>query len=155
MFNQDDTSKPSSNNSHEPETIIGHSVRVEGNFKGDGNVVIEGEVKGSVKTKKEVRVGERAKIKASVDATNAYIAGLVQGNIKVKEKLELAPSAQVTGDVSAKILQINSGAKINGQIKMEDESLVEHIIDKKKDLGLIEEEDKLNNNKLNKKDKKK
>jgi len=143
MFKHDETNKPTSGNSHEPETIIGHSVRVEGNFRGDGNVIIEGEVKGSVKTKKDVRVGERAKIKASIDAANIFIAGMVQGNIKAKEKLELAPSAQVIGDVSAKILQINSGAKINGLIKMEDESLIEHIVEKREEKSAVKEIEKL------------
>jgi len=143
MFKQNDANKPTSGNTHEPETIIGHSVRVEGNFRGDGNVVIEGEVKGSIKTKKDVKVGERAKIKASIDATNAYVAGMVQGNIKVKEKLELAPSAHVTGDIAAKILQINSGAKINGLIKMEDESLIEQIVEKREEKTAIKELEKL------------
>ena len=143
MFKHDNANKSTSGNSHEPETIIGHSVRVEGNFRGDGNVTIEGEVKGSIKTKKDVKVGESAKIKASIDATNAYIAGMVQGNIKVKEKLELAPSAQVTGDITAKILQINSGAKINGLIKMEDESLIEHIIENREEKSATQEIEKL------------
>jgi cytoskeletal protein CcmA (bactofilin family) len=145
MFRQEDTNKPSSNSAHEPETIIGHSVKVDGNFRGDGNVIIEGEVKGSVKTKKDVKVGERAMIKASIDAANAFVAGLVQGNIKVKEKLELTASAHVTGDVSAKILQIHSGAKINGQIKMEDESLIEHIVEKKPEKPTAKEVEKPNN----------
>ena len=135
MFKNDDEFKPSpasSAHSQEVETIIGPSVRVEGNFKGDGNLKVDGEVKGSIKTKGDVRVGERAKIKASVEATNAVIAGEVQGNIKTKEKLELMASAKVVGDISAKSLQINDGAKLNGTIKMEDESLVQELISKPK-----------------------
>jgi len=33
------------------DTIIGPTVNVEGNFAGEGNIIIEGEVKGSIKTK--------------------------------------------------------------------------------------------------------
>lgn len=127
MFKNDDDFNPlnkplaSSPSSPEPETIIGPSVRVEGNFRGDGNVMVDGEVKGSIKTKRDVRVGERAKVKANIECINAYISGEVNGNIKTKEKLELSATAQVTGDIMVKSLQINSGAKLNGTIKMEDE----------------------------------
>jgi cytoskeletal protein CcmA (bactofilin family) len=128
MFKNDDEFVPTTNSrpaltTTEPETIIGPSVRVEGNFRGDGNVMVEGEVKGSIKTKRDVRIGEGAKVKANIDCINAYISGEVQGNIKTKEKLELSATAQVTGDIVVKSLQINSGAKLNGTIKMDEESL--------------------------------
>lgn len=136
MFKNDDEYSPIDNSkptpsSTEPETIIGPSVRVEGNFRGDGNVMIEGEVKGSIKTKRDVRIAEGAKVKASIDCINAFISGEVQGNIKTKEKLELSATAQVTGDITAKTLQINSGAKLNGVIKMDEESLNPPVKEKK------------------------
>ena len=32
------------------ETVIGSSIKVKGNFQGQGNIVIEGSVEGSLKT---------------------------------------------------------------------------------------------------------
>lgn len=132
MFKNDDLKdyNPINNtptDTKEPETIIGPSVKVEGNFRGDGNVMIDGEVKGSIKTKRDVKVGEGANVKANIECINAIISGNVDGNIKTKEKLELNSTAVINGDITAKTLQINAGAKINGHIKMDEESLIESI----------------------------
>jgi cytoskeletal protein CcmA (bactofilin family) len=113
---EDSTPRPDNKSA---ETIIGHSVRVEGNFRGNGDVIVEGEIKGSLKTKKNLQIGKQAQVKAGVEAVNAYVAGQVIGNIKVQEKLELAASATVVGDISARTLSVAPGAQLNGQIKME------------------------------------
>jgi cytoskeletal protein CcmA (bactofilin family) len=104
----------------EVETIIGSTVKVEGDFKGNGDVVVEGEVSGKLSTKGNLSVGENAKINASVAAANAIIAGEVVGDLKVKESLELTSNAKVTGDIDVKVLTIATGASINGNIRMEE-----------------------------------
>ncbi|MCX6784957.1 MAG: polymer-forming cytoskeletal protein [Candidatus Komeilibacteria bacterium] len=100
------------------ETIIGQSVKVEGDFVGEGDVVVEGIVIGNLKTKNNLRVGPQAKIEAKVEAENAQIAGEVSGNITVSQFLEIKASAKITGDVNAGIIAIEKGAKINGRILM-------------------------------------
>lgn len=137
MFKSDTTSNSFSgnekNNSNQPETIIGASVKVEGNFKGDGNLIIEGEVSGSIQTKHDVRVGEQAKVNATIECVNAYISGEVIGNISVQEKLELSSTARVTGDLITPVLQVNAGAKHNGTVKMEDPNTSKFSPDKHND----------------------
>ena len=105
---------------HEPETIIAASVKVEGDLKSGGDVVIEGEVMGSLTTKGDLRVGEQASIDADVTAVNAHISGQLKGNLTVAEKLELSSSARISGDVNTKILIVESGATVNGLIVMGD-----------------------------------
>lgn len=102
------------------DTIIAEGVKVEGDFKSRGNIIIEGAVDGSIKTNNNLQVGERAKISANVEATNAYVAGEISGNVSVKEKLELAPTAKIFGDLEAKTLIINAGALFNGKCQMAD-----------------------------------
>jgi len=106
---------------HEAETIISASVKVEGDFVSQGNVLIEGEVEGSIKTEKDLRVGEHARIAADVSAASATVAGEVRGNMTVRERLQLEPTARVFGDVKTKDLVIASGAVVNGRIMMEAE----------------------------------
>ncbi len=103
---------------HEPETVIASSVKVEGDFSSEGNVLIEGVVEGSLRTARDLRVGERAKINADVAATNAVIAGEVHGNIVISERLELEPTAHLFGDVRTKTFVVASGASVNGRITM-------------------------------------
>jgi len=102
----------------ESETVIAAGVKVEGDFTSQGNVLIEGVVEGSLKTERDLRVGEKANINADVNATNAVIAGEVHGNMVVSERLELEPTARISGDIKTKTLVVASGAEVNGRIIM-------------------------------------
>lgn len=102
----------------EPETVISASVKVEGDFVSQGNVLIEGEVEGSLKTEKDLRVGEHARISADVGAESATVAGEVRGNINVSGRLELEPTAKIFGDIKTSDLIVASGATISGKIEM-------------------------------------
>ncbi len=104
--------------SQETETIIGSSVKVDGNFKGEGNITVEGVVQGSLKTNHDLTVGPQAKIKAEVEANNLYLSGEVRGNIKVTEKTKLTSSAKVFGNIETKSLSVEEGAIINGKCMM-------------------------------------
>jgi cytoskeletal protein CcmA (bactofilin family) len=108
---------------HEPETVIAASVKVEGDFASEGNVLIEGVVEGSLKTNGDLRVGERARIAANVSASNATIAGEIRGNLTVGDRLELESTARVRGDVTTKILVVASGATIDGNVHMSSDSM--------------------------------
>jgi len=101
------------------DTVIAQGVRVEGEFKSDGNVVIEGEVKGSVASAQHLVVGPHASIVAQVMAGSADISGVIQGNLKVAGKLELRASAEVQGDIWCSELMVESGAVMNGKLTME------------------------------------
>ncbi|MEK7545783.1 MAG: polymer-forming cytoskeletal protein [Patescibacteria group bacterium] len=101
---------------HETETVIAPSVRVEGDFVSEGNVRIEGEVKGSISTERDLVVGENSKITAGVQARNAVIAGELHGNLRVYDRLELASTARIHGDIQAKVLSVAPGAMMKGQL---------------------------------------
>lgn len=113
MFNKDQD-----NGRKDGETVIAQGVRVEGDFVSDGNVVIEGEVNGSVKTAGHLEVGVSAKIKANVWAGEAVVAGEVAGNLVVNGKLELLETSRINGDIEAEVLSVAAGAKLNGQMTM-------------------------------------
>ncbi|OGF21781.1 hypothetical protein A2Y83_05270 [Candidatus Falkowbacteria bacterium RBG_13_39_14] len=102
----------------EIETIIGPSVKVEGDFAGEGNVIVEGIVTGNLKTNKNLKVGTNAHIFANIKANNALIAGEVEGNILVKETLELTETARIRGDIKAKVIAITAGAVFHGKCDM-------------------------------------
>jgi len=101
---------------HETETVIAPSVRVEGDFVSEGNVRIEGAVTGSVRTARDLIVGENAKITADVEARNGTVAGELHGNLRVFDRLELAATARIHGDIQAKVLSVAPGAMMRGQL---------------------------------------
>jgi cytoskeletal protein CcmA (bactofilin family) len=100
------------------DTVIALGVKVEGDFVSEGNVVIEGEVLGSLQTAQDLQVGDRAKITANVAASNALVAGEIRGNVTVNEKLVLTATSKVMGDIRAKVLIVEAGAELNGRVMM-------------------------------------
>lgn len=110
--------RPETTPLNEIETIIGPSVKVEGDFVTEGNMIVEGTVSGSIKTARNLKVGAKSKIFANISAENALIAGEVQGNIRTNNKLELVSTAKVFGDIKAEILTIAAGSLLNGKCQM-------------------------------------
>ncbi|MAG29061.1 hypothetical protein CL632_02860 [bacterium] len=107
----------------EAETVIGASVKVEGDFSSEGDVLVQGIVSGSMKTKGNLRVDGGAKIKADIEAANASVRGEIEGNVSTKDNLELGNSAKITGDIVTKILSIEPGAVLNGHCSVSTEGV--------------------------------
>ncbi len=107
------------NNFKEAETIIGPSVKVEGDFVGQGNLVVDGIIKGNVSTEGDLKVGDKAKITASVKANNGFISGEIEGDVVIQNDLELTANAKISGDITVKSISIARGAVVNGKITME------------------------------------
>jgi cytoskeletal protein CcmA (bactofilin family) len=105
------------------ETVIAHGVRVEGEFISQGNVLVEGDVQGTLQTAGDLQVGTEAKIRADVTAKNAIISGEIRGNVNIAGKLDLMESASIIGDVTAEVLSVAAGAQLNGSITMDGRSV--------------------------------
>ena len=111
--------KPNQENySNTPESIVGPSVKIEGDLKSNGNLRIDGLVSGKVNTSQNLYVGESANISADVAAENAVINGTVQGNVKVAGTLVMGRTAKVSGDINCGSLQVEQGALFNGKCQM-------------------------------------
>lgn len=106
------------NEETQAETIVGPSVKVEGELVSEGNVRIDGKVTGNVETTQNLAIGEQAVISANVKAANAVVAGKVKGNVTVEEALEITETGQVEGDIAARIISIAPGAVFRGQCHM-------------------------------------
>jgi len=98
------------------ETIIGASIKVKGNFQGQGSIIIEGSLEGSLKTDADLFIGNQARVVANVEAKDAVINGNVQGNVKARNYLAIGGTAKISGDVQYGEISIEKGAMINGQL---------------------------------------
>ena len=105
-------------NFKDAETIIGPSVMVKGNLSSNGNIVIEGILKGGVKTTGNVYIGDNAQIAADLSAKSARIGGEVKGNVKIEDGLQIVSSAKIFGDIECASLSVENGAVINGKCMM-------------------------------------
>jgi cytoskeletal protein CcmA (bactofilin family) len=100
------------------ETIIGASIKVKGNFQGQGNIIVEGIIEGSLKTEANLFIGDTAKVLANIESKDAIINGEVRGNVKAKNYLALGETAKIFGDVQCGEMSVARGAIINGQMIM-------------------------------------
>ncbi len=100
------------------ETVVGPSVKIQGDLNSEGNIKIEGQVSGKVKTSQSVFVIPGAKIAADVLAGNAVIGGEILGNIKIGGHLILQSTAKISGDITCAILRVEDGAQFTGKCIM-------------------------------------
>jgi cytoskeletal protein CcmA (bactofilin family) len=100
------------------ETVVGPSVKIQGDLNSEGNIRIEGGVVGKINTSQSVHIGEAAKLVADIQAGNAIIAGEIQGNVRVSGNLILQGSARIAGDISCGILRVEDGAQFTGKCSM-------------------------------------
>lgn len=98
--------------------IIGKGTILEGSVETYGNIRVEGTVKGDIKTKSKVALGQSSKVEGNILAQNAEVAGEVSGRIEISDQLLLKPSAIVHGDIITNKLIVESGATFNGGCKM-------------------------------------
>lgn len=110
-MDSDDLSSPA-------ETVVGPSVKIQGDLNSEGNIRIEGSVAGKVKTTQSVLIGEAAKLTADVNAGSAIVGGEIQGNMKISGNLVLQKTARVNGDITCAILRVEDGAQFTGKCNM-------------------------------------
>ena len=101
-----------------PETIIGATVKIEGDLVSEGDIKVDGLVSGKIKTSKNLYVGPMAKIEADVEAGNAVLSGIVKGDIKVKENLLVQETGKIDGNITCSRLAIAEGAHFSGSCTM-------------------------------------
>ncbi|MFH1426478.1 MAG: polymer-forming cytoskeletal protein [Candidatus Kerfeldbacteria bacterium] len=141
MFSkEEDGEAPSMATSGSAETIIGPTVKVEGTFQSDDNILVEGEVVGTLKTSKDLTVGSDARIEADVEANNMHISGEVKGNLKALGAVQLASSAKVYGDIETEVIAVENGAVMQGRCTSGQGAPVSSDTDKKEEKDAKKEE---------------
>lgn len=104
--------------SKDAETIIGATVNVEGNFVSSGDIIVDGRVSGTLKTSKNLRVGESAAIKADIEAANIVVAGEVRGHVTCAGRVEVLATGKIFGNVDTQTISIAHGAILHGKVGM-------------------------------------
>jgi cytoskeletal protein CcmA (bactofilin family) len=97
---------------------IGKGTFLEGNIETYGNIRIEGRIRGDVKSKSKVALGNSSNIEGNITAQNADIEGEVRGKLDIAETLVLKATAVVHGDINTGKLVVEPGAVFNGSCKM-------------------------------------
>jgi cytoskeletal protein CcmA (bactofilin family) len=96
-------------------SIISPDLEIVGDLKSDGEIQIDGTVKGDIKGHM-LTVGEQGKVDGSTVAETVRIFGTVNGRVQAKT-VRLDKSARVTADITHETLTIEAGAYFEGQVQ--------------------------------------
>jgi cytoskeletal protein CcmA (bactofilin family) len=104
----------------EAAAVIGKSVQIRGEVKGNEDLVIEGLVEGTI-TMNEHRltIGANAKVTANVGARDVVVLGTLQGDIHAAGRVELRSGSHVNGDIRAARLSVEDNAIFSGKVELD------------------------------------
>jgi cytoskeletal protein CcmA (bactofilin family) len=99
-------------------TYIGRSMKIRGELSGTDDLVIDGEVEGTiVLAEARLTIGVEGRVRASVTARDVVIAGKVQGEIRAAESVRLLETAVVLGDITARRFAMEENAVLRGNVE--------------------------------------
>ena len=104
-----------------------------GDITFQGGLHLDGRINGNVSTSDEAEgtvlvISDRGCVEGDVHVAYAIINGEVIGNVYASEKLELSSKARISGNVEYNLLEMASGAEINGKMmhNANEKKLLEH-----------------------------
>lgn len=98
--------------------LIGTGTVIEGNILSNGDIRIDGNLKGNLSTRGKVIVGESGKITGEVNCKSFDVEGSIEGKVVVSELLSLRARSKVLGDIVTNKLAIEPGAVFTGKCDM-------------------------------------
>jgi cytoskeletal protein CcmA (bactofilin family) len=96
-------------------SLLAHGLRFEGQLSGDGEIHIEGEVRGDIHVARVV-VCESAHVTGVIKGEHVTVRGRVEGAIEA-ETVKLHETARVDGDIVYGQLSIDVGARFEGRCR--------------------------------------
>ena len=100
--------------------VIGPSIHIDGDVRGEEDLLIEGEVSGTVQLKNNsLTIGPQGKVRADVYAHSIYVDGYLEGDLYGSERVNIRKSAQVRGNITSPRVSVEDGAKFKGAIEMD------------------------------------
>ena len=115
-----------------PFSIVASDMTVIGDLETEGVVRIEGRIRGTVRAAAQVLVAAGAVIEGDLHTQEAVVAGQVSGAIHARDRVELQGTAVVTGDIVTPRIAIVEGARVSGEVKMDQTGAPEAAVDSHK-----------------------
>jgi cytoskeletal protein CcmA (bactofilin family) len=107
-------------------TLVGDATRVHGDIEFTGGFHVDGYIKGNVKAAPDsdslLIISERGCIEGTVMVPSVLLNGTVKGDVRATERVELGPKAKVIGNVQYKLIEMATGAEVNGKLIHESDS---------------------------------
>lgn len=99
---------------------IGKSVVVKGELSGSEDLIVDGEVEGSITLRgQSLTIGPNGRVRANIEARNVIVHGRLDGDIHATDRVDLRKSASLSGDIATARISIEDGAFFKGGIDIQ------------------------------------
>ncbi|MFP4510725.1 MAG: polymer-forming cytoskeletal protein [Spirochaetaceae bacterium] len=103
----------------ELSTVFASDVEFEGDMNFDEPVLVKCTLRGNIRSGTNVYIGDSADVSANVEAELISVQGRLKGDIVARRRLELFSGSQIRGSITSPDIIMQSGAELNGTVKME------------------------------------
>ncbi len=105
------------------DTLVGSRTELKGDITFTGGLRIDGKLKGNITAKGDgnstLVLSENAVVIGNVTVPHIITNGTIKGTVRAAERIELQPKAEVAGDLYYKVMEMASGAVVNGNLVRE------------------------------------
>ncbi|HEV2303888.1 MAG TPA: polymer-forming cytoskeletal protein [Candidatus Acidoferrales bacterium] len=110
---------PSAQAPRSDAAVLTRGIRIKGELTGKADLVIDGEVDGSIRLgDSRLTIGQAGHIRAHIEAAEIFVKGQVEGNLRGRERVILGSSCHVIGDLESPRVAIEEGARFKGRVEM-------------------------------------
>jgi len=98
--------------------LLSRGVSIKGSVKFLNELLIDGEVEGTIDSTGTLTLGEHARIRGEIRTKSVKVLGAVEGNIFVTERCELQAGCTLRGDIEALRLIVDENVTFLGTAKV-------------------------------------
>jgi len=104
--------------------IIGPSIHINGDLRGEEDLVIEGTVSGTIHLQDNgLTVGSNGKVRAEVHAKSIVVDGTLEGDLYGSERVAIRKSGEVRGNIVSPRVSLDDGGRFKGTVEMDQEAV--------------------------------
>ena len=100
-------------------SVLGPTLRFKGELAADEDLLIQGQLEGSIEHTRSLTIGTEGGVKGNIRARTVIIDGTVEGDIHGIESVTVRETARVRGNIFAPRVSLADGAKFTGRIDMD------------------------------------
>jgi cytoskeletal protein CcmA (bactofilin family) len=105
--------------SAERTSVLGPTLRFKGELHADEELLIRGQIEGSITHSQRITVCGEGVVKANIRAQTIVVEGTVEGDLQAEKAVQIKETARLKGNVHAPSVSIIDGAQFNGGVAMD------------------------------------
>jgi cytoskeletal protein CcmA (bactofilin family) len=118
------TSSGANRSSGSGNAVIGRSIKIVGDLRGEEDLRIEGDIDGTIHLPNHsLTIGTEGRINADAYAKSVTIDGEMNGDVYGSECVTVRANARVAGNIVASRVSLEEGARFKGSIDMDPKSV--------------------------------